>query len=139
MKLLGFNFTKLHAERLIDRSEGIKINTNIDISDIKEAKTDILKSEGKVIAVRFLYGVSYEPELAKIEIGGTIVLSVETPLGKEIIDQWEEKKVPEEFRINLFNLILKKSGLKAMQLEEELNLPLHIPFPSLKKSDSDKK
>jgi peptidoglycan hydrolase CwlO-like protein len=30
---------------------------------------------------------------------------------------------------------LTKSNLKALQLEEEMNLPLHIPLPSLKPAD----
>jgi len=35
----------------------------------------------------------------------------------------------------LFNIILKKSTLKALQIEEELNIPLHMQLPSLKKQE----
>ena len=45
------------------------------------------------------------------------------------------KNLPEEFRLSVFNLILKKSSLKALQLEEELNIPLHIAMPFLKAQD----
>ena len=53
------------------------------------------------------------------------------------IRQWNSKKLPEDFRIALFNVILKKSNVKALELEDELNIPLHIPLPSLKKSIKD--
>jgi hypothetical protein len=56
----------------------------------------------------------------------------ESKIIKDFIKQWKQKKLPEEHRILIFNVILKKSNLKAMQLEDELNLPLHIPLPSVK-------
>ena len=39
----------------------------------------------------------------------------------------------EEFRILLFNIILRKANIKALELEEQMNLTLHIPLPTLKK------
>ena len=47
----------------------------------------------------------------------------------------KDKKMPENFRMTLFNLILRKSSLKALQLEEEMNLPTHIQLPTLKIGD----
>ena len=41
-------------------------------------------------------------------------------------------KIPEEYKLTIFNIIMKKSNLKAIQLEDEMNLPLHISLPSIK-------
>ena len=35
--------------------------------------------------------------------------------------------------IALFNIILRKANVKALELEEQIGLPLHIPLPTLKK------
>ena len=43
-----------------------------------------------------------------------------------------KSSVIKELRMNLFNLILRKSNIKALELEDEMNLPLHIPFPPLR-------
>ena len=51
---------------------------------------------------------------------------------KEILKQWKNKKISEDFKIPLFNLILRKSNVKTLELEEEMGLPLHIPLPHLK-------
>ncbi len=135
MKLAGFNFTKISAEKFSDALEKLKINTNIDISDIFELKSDFLKTKEELLGVKFSYVVDYEPKVAKTEINGTMILVLEPKVIKEILKKWKDKKIPEDFRIPVFNIILRKSSLKALQLEEEMNLPLHIPSPSFKKEE----
>ena len=51
---------------------------------------------------------------------------------------WKDKEIPEEFRIAIFNIILRKASVRALQLEEELNLPYHMPFPSIKSQEEKK-
>ena len=48
MKLLGFNFTKIHVEKFKERVEGLKIGTRIDVSEINEAKAGILKTKDEM-------------------------------------------------------------------------------------------
>jgi hypothetical protein len=133
MKLMGFNFTKISAEKLKGSSKGIKLNTNINISDIKEVKNAPFKSKETIISVSFNYLVEYNPDFAKLNFEGTLVLGLDAKESKEILKQWKSKKMPEDFKIPLFNLILRKSNLRAMQLEEEMNIPLHVPLPKLSK------
>jgi hypothetical protein len=134
MKIMGFNFTKISIEKLKDRSESLKINTHIDVTEIKELKTDILKTEEQIIGVKFSYSVKYEPEFANIDFKGSILLSLEEDKAKEVIKEWKKKKMPEDFQTILFNLILRKTAAKALQLEDEMNLPLHIPLPTVRSS-----
>jgi len=132
MKLLGFNFTKIQVEKHKDRVEGLKIGTRIDVSEIKEAKASMLKTKDEVLAVKFAYGLDYEPEMAKLDLEGNLIISLESKKAREILKEWKDKKMPEDFRMTLFNLILRKTSLKALQLEEEMNLPIHMQLPSLK-------
>lgn len=126
---------KIQVEKFKDRVEGLKIGTRIDVSDIQEAKADMLKTKEEILAVKFLYGLDYEPEMAKIDLEGNLVLSLESKKTREILKQWKNKKMPEDFRSTLFNLILRKCSLRALQLEEEMNLPIHLQLPTLKISE----
>lgn len=136
MKILGFNFTKLNAEKLSNKMEGVKINTNIDISDIKKVKSDFFETKQKILGIKFTNTITYDPDFAKIELSGNALISVDENTFEQVLKDWEKKSMPEEFRLAVFNLILRKSSLKALQLEEELNIPLHMPMPSLRAPDS---
>lgn len=137
MRLIGFSLNKIHVEKFPKKFENVNINTKIDVLSIEEAKSEFFKFKEEAIVVNFSFIVMYEPELATIDLSGSLILAVDSKISKEVLKSWKDKKLPEEFRILLFNLILKKSTLKALQLEEELNLPAHIPFPSFKKQDKE--
>ncbi len=140
MKLLGFNFTKINIEKEKDSFKDLKISNNIDIASITEVKQDVFKSNDEVLAIKFKYNVSYEPKIAKIDLEGSILLSLDdTKLAKEVLKKWKDKETPEEFKIPLFNIIFRKAGLKALELEEEMNLPIHIQMPMLRKQENQEK
>jgi len=134
MRVIGFNFTKLIAEKLEGNRNQLKINAEIDIYEIKSLKTDIFKAKEDLIEVKFKYNVEYNPKIAKIEFEGSIVFSLDQKLAKQVLKDWKKKKMSEDFRLILFNVILRKSTLKALELEDQLNIPLHISLPSLKRS-----
>lgn len=135
MRLVNFNFTKIHVERLKDTAENIKFNTKIDISSIDYLKTDLLKIKDELIKIDFVYTILFEPEFAKIELAGNFALSVDPKIAKEILKDWKDKKTSEEFKVAIFNVILKKSNIKSLELEDEIGLPYHIPLPSLNKEN----
>ncbi len=140
MRLIGFNFKKINVERFKEQPETVKFNTKIDITSIDSAKSDILKTKEELLKIDFRYSILYEPDFAKIELEGNIILSVEPKIAREAIRGWKDKQTSEEFRIILFNIILRKSNIKALQLEDELGLPPHIPLPVInKESIKDKK
>ncbi len=132
MKLAGFNFTRIQAEKLSEQPKDIDINTNINITKVQELKSDFFKTKEELIGVEFDYIISYNPDFAKIGFSGRILLSLESKKAKEIIRKWTDKKVPEDFKLTIFNLIMKKAAVKAMEIEEEFNLPFHMPLPMIK-------
>ena len=138
MKLLGFNFTKISVEKISEKTENLKINSNIDISEIKEVRQSMLKSKETIVSVNFSYELKYNPDYANISLAGNFLISLEPKTAKKVLKEWENKKMPEEFKVPLFNLILKKANIKALELEDELNLPLHMPMPKVGKQEQQK-
>ena len=136
MKIIGFNFDKINIEKLSNKIGKLEVKTNIDISEIKEVKSENTLMKEDFIGVQFAFNVNYEPDFVKINLSGNVLFAVESKLSKNILKQWKDKKMPEDFRILLFNVILRKANLKALQLEEEMNLPLHVPMPSLRKQEN---
>lgn len=134
MRVIGFNFTKISIEKLKDRVENIKVNTDIQVSEIRQSKSNLIKTKEDLLEAEFSYNVDYDPGFVKVGFSGIVILAVEPKIAKEVLKQWKKKKMPEDFKFLLFNMILRKSTLKALNLEDELNLPLHLPLPSIKKS-----
>ncbi len=120
-------------EKFSDRGKNLKISTKIDIPEIKNIKPDFFKIKEEIIQIKFSYNINYNPDIAKIELAGDLLLAVDSKAVKDILKQWKDKEMSEDFRIDLFNIILRKSSLKALQLEDEMNLPAHISLPFLKK------
>ena len=137
MKVVGFNFTKISVEKLKESSADFKIKTGIEVPEINPVKANILKGEDELIEVKFLYNVDYTPSIAKVELAGGIVFSLKPKMAKQILKDWKKKKLNDDFKWGLFNIISRKSSLKALELEDELNLPLHIPMPSFKKPQNE--
>ena len=139
MKLIGLNFKKISVEKLSDKAENIKVETKIDLSEISPINADLFKTKDEFLGVKFSYSINYSPNYAKIEFKGDLLVSLDQRQSREVLRQWKDKKVEEDFKIFVFNAILRKANLKAMQLEDELNLPLHIPLPMIRKENKAKK
>jgi len=132
MKLIGFNINKISAEKISSDFKGLKIENSIKIEEISSTKTDFFKKNEEVIQVLFDYTLNYNPNLAKLAFSGSLILLMDEKEAKNILKQWESKKISEETKLPLFNLILRKTNIRALELEDELNLPLHLNLPSLK-------
>jgi len=135
MKLLGFNFTKIYGEKLSSNLSNLKISSKMDIKDINEPKQNFLKTKEEILSISFSFEINYEEGIGKIILEGTLLLALDQKMFREVKKQWKDKQTPEEFRILLFNVVIRKSSVKALELEEELNLPFHMQFPILKKQE----
>ncbi len=132
MNFLGFNLNSIFAEKKSENNSDVKVESKLDIEDINKIKIQNLSETKDFIKVDFLFEVFYKPDFAKISLKGDLLFSLEEDLSKKVLKEWKKKKIPEEFKNFLFNIILKKATIKAIELEDFLNLPSHIPLPSLK-------
>ena len=139
MRLIGFNFKKISAEKFFSGNGQVKINANITLEDIIKIGDEILKSKEELISVSFTYTLDYQKDFAKVEFSGNLILSVDPKQVKEVLKEWKEKKIPEDFRMAVYNIILRKSNIKALFFEDEIGLPPHIQLPYFKKEENSNK
>lgn len=136
MRVMGINFTKINVEKKSDDFSNVKLESRINFEEVKSIKSDVLNSPDEIVVVRAKYSLKYAPDAAEIEMILNVLLSLEPETAKKTLKEWKEsKKIPEDVRFYLNNLILRKTTLKSLELEDELNIPLHIPMPSLKKKE----
>jgi hypothetical protein len=130
MQIIGFNLTKISVQRE-EKIEGkLEIKQNIGIDDVSEENIPITKDDA--IKIKFTFSVDYnEGKFAKVEFKGHIIVLPEKQELKDFLKSWKDKQVPEGIRTPLFNFIMSKCNIKALSLEDEMNLPLHVPMPKL--------
>tara|TARA_Y100000310_G_C20134859_1_gene557532 strand:+ start:98 stop:514 length:417 start_codon:yes stop_codon:yes gene_type:complete len=129
MKIIGFNLTRIHAEREEDDKPNVQVNQNIDIKSITEE--DVPIASGNALKLRFSLMLIYSDDFANIELEGNVIMLPEEDEAKKLLEGWKTKTIPAEMRIPLFNFIMNKCNIKALHLEDEMNLPLHVPMPRL--------
>jgi hypothetical protein len=125
LKLINSKFTKINAEKNSDFNGKLKLNTNISIISLKEIKENI-----NIIKISYIFEINYN-ELGKISINGDLFLSGDSKIIKNILKMQKDKEYNTPEYIIITNLIIQKASIKAFELEEELNLPIHIKLPSL--------
>ncbi len=129
MQIIGFNLTKILVEREEKFDGKLEVKQNIDISNVSKEKVPF--SDGDAIKIKFNYNVTYDPDFAKLNLEGYLILMVDKEETKKFLKSWKDKKLPEETKVSLFNFIMSKCNIKALNLEDELNLPLHVPMPRI--------
>ena len=136
MKIVGFNIDKILVERKSVIKPNLEIKSNLNIDSIKEDSVPFSKLPAAKFNFSFM--VNYEPDTAKIEILGNVLTLIDDGEDvKETIKNWKKKDFSPEVKASLFNFILGKCNLKSIQLEDEMNLPLHVPFPKVTPNSSE--
>lgn len=131
MRIIGFNFKKISVERKKEIKGKLQIKSNLDITNIEKNHLDFA---GDILKFSYTYNILYEPGLAELIFQGMVlVLPDKSNNIKKTLKDWKKKKLTEEIRIFLYNFIMAKCNLKALQLEEDFALPSHIPLPRLTK------
>lgn len=130
MQILGFNFEKITGEKKGNIQGKLEIASNIDVKDISQEKLELVKDQVALKMV-FEFIVKYKPDVAGLSLHGAVLFMTDKDRAKEILKKWKAQKIEEDLKIALFNFIMTKCNLKALQIEEDLALPTHIPFPKL--------
>lgn len=144
MNIIGFNLTKIAAERTKSLSSPT-INTNIQFTNVEKEHLSMLPHN--VVKVSFEYSVIYSSEKdpkktnssntqAEIGINGFILLATEKEEYKEFEKLWKKKQVPEKFIIPLHQFILQKCSIRALPLQDEMGIPSpYLNFPTIQKKE----
>jgi hypothetical protein len=129
MKIAGFSIKKISAERINPIKGNLEVKQGLNIDDIQKEQINI--SEKPAIRFDFTFSIDYSPNFAKIEVKGAIIAIDDKDEAKDIFKDWKKKKFDHQVKLPLFNFIMDKCNIKALELEEEIGLPFHIPFPKL--------
>ena len=132
MQIIGFTLTKILIERKEDLKGKWKVSSKIDVKDLKEEK--ITLEQGKdVLKANFEYAITYEPDLGDINFKGYVLILSEPKETKTLIAEWKNNKtIVADAKVRIFNTIFQKCNIKALELEDDFNLPPHIKLPAIK-------
>ena len=135
MPIVGFNFTKIYAEKKnsIKKDKKIKINSRLGIINLEKELLPTGKTKAEGLKLDFELLLEYLPKIASIEIKGFIYFIDDQNIIKDLLKGWEKNKsIPVDIQQQVLNSVILKATIKALELEQEINIPPHIPFPSIK-------
>ena len=125
MKIVGAKITRINSQRNPEFSGNISLKTNVQINSLEKIKES--KDTNKL---SYDFDVDYA-DLGSIKVSGLIFYTADTKTQKELLKQWDNKKLDSPEFIALTNVVMQKASIKAIQLEEELGLPIHVKLPTL--------
>ncbi|MBU2639438.1 MAG: hypothetical protein KKG75_01885 [Nanoarchaeota archaeon] len=133
MPIVGFNFDKTLAERTGKVQKGMRAAHNIIINSIEKEDLNMGKTTKKAgLKFSFEYEVKYEPKIGNISILGHILYLEDEKKINEILAKWKKSKTIEpELTMQLINTAIVKSTIKALSLSQDVNLPPHLPIPTI--------
>ena len=131
IQILGFNYSKISAERSPDFKGKLEISPNINIKSIEKHDLKVIKQDA--LKISFLFAIKYK-NLGEVALEGDIILKTDAKTQKEILKGWKDKKLDQDSQAMILNLIMQKASVRAIELEEEMNLPIHIRIPKLQVS-----
>ena len=132
MVMVGFNFTKLHVERMNPPKGKIKISNNVTIKDVAEKDLSLGKTKEQGINFQFEFTSKFNPNIGEIILQGEILYMEPPEKIKEIMKSWKkDKKLPQAVMTNILNNVLVKSNVQALILSQTVNLPPPIPLPKV--------
>lgn len=139
MPILGFNITKIDAQKKKEVDNNIEISSDLKISKVVEEKVFLDKAQ---TALRFDFDfiVNYNPDYGNVNLSGFIMYMEGEENAKRILENWKKTKALEPALIEkLFNSILMRCNIKTLLITQELNLPPHIRLPMVvSEKESDK-
>lgn len=137
MAVIGHNFFKVNGEKEKVRGKVNlgSVNNNIRIKNVEKRKMKPGKL-GEAVAFFYEFKTEYdlkgsEGKLGTLEIEGEVLWK-----GNEdkVLGKWEkEEKVDKKIFAKVLNMALSKAQIKALELSQDLNLPMPIKLPSIKK------
>ncbi|AIU70396.1 hypothetical protein TEU_08670 [Thermococcus eurythermalis] len=133
MPVLGYNITKVDVERdaqnIASGQVEVKLSPRIKELRLGEVRTPTGKVTG--IEVLFAYEISYNPQIARAVIEGSILyLPPQKDKTDEILNIWEEeKKVDSRLFVEVINFLSVQLLPMLTVIAKEMRLPYHIPVP----------
>lgn len=132
MSIIGFNFTKMLADKKKPAQGSINIQNNLELKSVEEAKMAVGDTK-LAMKLHFRYTTHYTPDIGLIEFEGNLLFLDDKEKVKEALDKWQtwlrEKKFGPIITDQIVPHILNKCNIQAIILSKDINLPAPIPLP----------
>lgn len=124
MPVIGMNLKTIEAKKHENITGPVKVNSKMDIRNVKEQDLPALNSKG--LSIDFNFETKYLNEknknIAEINMDGNVIF-----MGKEkdkILKNWKkDKTLPEDIKFQVIRLVSDKCSKKAIILSDDLQLP----------------
>jgi hypothetical protein len=136
--IMGFNFTKISAEKKGNPKGNIKVKNNITITDVDESKSNIGKGK-KAVNFKFKFSSEFNPDIGSIEIEGNVADLTDEKDSAKLVKEWKKNKnVTKEFAARILSKALRECSVEAITLSKEMNLPSPVPLPKIENKGAKK-
>lgn len=134
MAIVGFNFTKILAEKNSGIKGKVDIKNNISVKNVESAELALGDSKEKAIKFSFDFKSEYSPAVGRINFTSDLMYMNDAPKLDEILKSWKKnKQVPRDVMGEIMNTVLMRCNVEALMLSRDVNLPPPVPMPKLKK------
>ncbi len=132
MAVVGFNFTKIHAEKKTQIKGKINISNRVNLKGVEKADLSLGKDKQQGVKIMFNYISNYEPKIGNIELEGDLLFLSDEKGAKSIIDEWKKnKKLPQNVMGTVLNTVLTRCNVQALIISRDVNLPPSVPLPKV--------
>jgi hypothetical protein len=124
MPIIGLALTKMEAKKNEEINGAVKLNSNMNITDVKEEELLALKCKG--LSIIFDFSIKYVTEKnkssAEINLEGNVIYMGDDQ--EKIMKDWKkDKKLPDELKMQVVRIVSEKCSKKAIMLSDDLQLP----------------
>ena len=133
MAIIGFNFTKISAEKAVGSVTGkVDINNNITIIDVKEIDVDFGTKDSKGLLIKFDYVCKYEPKIGLIKLEADLVDVEDKEVVKKSMESWTKSKIIDKSIMHkAMAYVLSKCTVEAIVISRDVGLPAPVPLPKI--------
>ena len=92
MAIVGFNFTKVDAQRNANVTGKVSINNNVAIKDVEKADLAVGSDKQAGLKFSFEFTSKFEPKLGSIDLKGDVLAIESAEIVEEIVKGWKKDK-----------------------------------------------
>jgi hypothetical protein len=125
MTVIGIGLSKMEAKKLEDITGAVRVNSGMNVTDVKEISLPAFKTKG--LSIEFEYRTKYvgdknNKNMAEINIDGNVIIVGEDQ--EKILKEWKkDKSLADDIRFEVIRVVSDKCSKKAILLSDDLQIP----------------
>ena len=132
MTIVGFNYTKMLAEKSLAAKGKVNITSNLSIKEVEEASFVMGTEKQDSLKFNFQFETIFAPEFGKINLDGSVIYLDTKEKVQETLKTWKKtKKLPKDVMQEVVNSVLNRCNVQALIMSRDMNMPSPIPLPKV--------